>query len=315
MSVTKAYVQYHRLRYKMNRWEFARFIIAAKKNIDTLLYIKSNQNLLRNIDLREKIESTCQQFYINCCVVLDKSFPKTKKQICKNEVIAAIYYERDKNSAHKDENYRGQKYKTPDELIGLLKNQLETIREVCNEFLPDEITLDFVPHDKELFRFAYRVNPEIETDVYQVKYPLGVFHSYQLSEEGQHYFRSIDTTKQDKRAGSMFGYDFDTFINKRILQSSDDIRDLSEEEKMRQAVMLDNGLNSYEGLQNRQDACIKINLLFGLNIWVKPNKKNFELLEELKSIGFMDQFEIVHWENMQDEKSQNLLQSIMEKYS
>ncbi|HIZ72429.1 MAG TPA: hypothetical protein H9964_02475, partial [Candidatus Gallimonas intestinavium] len=241
----------------MTKWQLARYLIEAKKNIDTLLYIKENQKLLVNIDLRARFAAACQQFYINCCIVLDKSFPKGKKNICKNEIIASIYYERDKNAAHKDEDYKSQKFNTPDELINILKNQIQEVRGICRDFLPKNITLDFVPHDKELFRFAHRVNPEIENDVYKIKYPLSVFHSYQLSEEGQHYFREFDTSKEDRRVAKQFGYDYDQMIQQRkVLQSVDDIREMTEQEKQRQAVIVENGLNSYEGLQNRQDFCI-----------------------------------------------------------
>lgn len=298
----------------MTKWELALYLIKAKKNIDTLLYIKDNQKLLINIDLRERIAAACQQFYINCCVVLDKCFPKDKKQICKNEIIASIYYERDKNSAHKDENYKRQKFKTPDELIAILKEQLLTTHEVCKDFLPNEITLDYVPHDKELFRFAYRISPVIESDIYKVKYPLSVFHSYQLSEEGQHYFREFDTSEEDRRIAKESGYDYDEVIKYQVLQSVDDIPEMSEAEKQRQAIIVDNGLNSYEGLQNRQDNCIKLNILFGQNAWAIPNWQAFDMIEELKAIGYYDQFEIAHLEKVQDEDSQNKVQAILEKY-
>ncbi len=299
----------------MKKWELARYLIEAKKNIDTLLYIKDNHQLLENIDLRSKIAATCQQFYINCCVVLDNSFPKAKKRLCENAIIASIYYERDKNSAHKDENYRSQKFKTLDELIAILKSQLDITHTVCIEYLPENITLDYVPHDKELFRLVYRVNVEMEYNIIEIKHPHSIFHSYQLSEEGQFYFRSLDTTEQDKRTAGIFGYDFDEVIKRQVLQSPDDIRELSEEEKTRQAVICENGLNSYEGLQNRQESCIKLNLLFGLDMWVTPNWQLFEMVDEFKTMGFMDQFEIVHWENVQDEESQMKLNAIFEKYN
>ena len=298
----------------MKKWELARYLIEAKKNIDTLLYIKDNQKLLGNLDLRARIAGACQQFYINCCIVLDNSFPKDKRRLCENEIIASIYYERDKNSAHKDANYRSQRFKTPDELIAILKNQIEITRTICKEHLPENITLDYVPHDKELFRLVYRVNAQMEIDINTVKYPIGVFHSYQLSEEGQHYFRDIDTNEQDRQTAETFGYDYEEVIKRQVLQSVDDIRELSEEEKARQAVIIENGLNSYEGLQNRQDSCIKLNLLFGLNMWTTPNWKTFEMLDELKAIGFMDQFEIEHLEKIQDENTRVKLNAILKKY-
>lgn len=283
----------------MTKWQLARYLIEAKKNIDTLLYIKENLELLVNIDLRARMAATCQQFYINCCIVLDKSFPKDKKKICQNEVIASIYYERDKNSAHKDENYKRQKYNTPDELIAILKNQLAEVRNLCKDFLPESLTLDYVPHDKELFRFAYRVNPEIENNVNILKYP---------------YFREFDATEEDSSIAKESGCDYDKEMEHPVLQSVDDIQEMTEKEKHQQAVIVDNGLNSYEGLQNRQDFCIKINILFDYNAWSTPVWETLKMIEELKSIGFYDQFEIVHLEKVQDEESQKKVQAILEKY-
>lgn len=283
----------------MTKWQLARYLIEAKKNIDTLLYIKENLELLVNIDLRARMAATCQQFYINCCIVLDKSFPKDKKKICQNEVIASIYYERDKNSAHKDENYKRQKYNTPDELIAILKNQLAEVRNLCKDFLPESLTLDYVPHDKELFRFAYRVNPEIENNVNILKYP---------------YFREFDATEEDSSIAKESGCDYDNEMEHPVLQSVDDIQEMTEKEKHQQAVIVDNGLNSYEGLQNRQDFCIKINILFDYNAWSTPVWETLKMIEELKSIGFYDQFEIVHLEKVQDEESQKKVQAILEKY-
>ncbi len=37
-------------------------------------------------------------------------------------------------------------------------------------------------------------------------------------------------------------------------------------------VIVNCGLNFYEGLQNRQDSCIKMNVLYGANFWVTLKK-------------------------------------------
>ena len=90
----------------MTKWELARYIIDAKKSIDTILFISEHSNQITGINLREKITAVKTKFYVCACVVLDKCFPKTKKDICKDPVIDAVYYERDKNVAHKDDNYK-----------------------------------------------------------------------------------------------------------------------------------------------------------------------------------------------------------------
>ena len=57
-----------------------------------------------------------------------------------------------------------------------------------------------------------------------------------------------------------------------------------------------------------------LNILFGYNAWSTPVWETLEMIEELKSIGFYDQFEIVHLEKVQDEESQKKVQAILEKY-
>ena len=111
----------------------------------------------------------------------------------------------------------------------------------------------------------------------------------------------------------MFGYDYDKVIGRAILDSVDDIRELSEEEKNRQAVMIENGLNSKEGLQNRQDSCIKINVLFNQNVWATPNENSLRIIESLQTLGFLDEFELVNWEAMENEENRRKILEIMEK--
>lgn len=298
----------------MTEWELARYLIEAKKNIDTILFIQTNQRPLVHINVHDKIAAVGQKFFINCCVVLENSFPRGKKELCKNEIIATIFYERDKNSAHKDDNYKTKRFSSPNEMAESMKKQLQEVREVCTEKLPKVVTLDYVPHDRELFRLVYRVNAQLEEDINKVKYPMATFHSYQLSEEGRFLFRHIDTTEEDRRIAKEWGYDLDELLKKQVLQSTDEIREMTEEEKQRQAIILQNGINSYEGLQNRQDACIQTNLLFHQNIWISPVWQYLEMIEEFKSIGFLDAFEIPHLERFQGDGQLEILTQIMEKY-
>lgn len=87
---------------------------------------------------------------------------------------------------------------------------------------------------------------------------------------------------------------------------------MSDQEKQRYATIVDNGINSYEGLQNRQDFCIKTNALFDLNMWCEANKQIFEQIEKLKEIGFLDIFEIPHLEILKDTET---LQKVISIYS
>ena len=299
-----------------NKWENANFLISAKKCIDSFIYISKNVLELSNLDLRERTDKLRQLFYINLANVLDEFFntPTKKKTIKQNdEIIARIYYERNKKSAHKDDDYRPRTYSSLENEIEDKKTELIHVKELCSEVLPDIITIDFVPHDKELFRLVNRINATLETDANKIKYPNSTFHSYQLSEEGKHIFKEFNTEEQDRRNAQMFGYDYDKVVERYPLQSIDDIRIMSDEEKQRYAVIIENGINSYEGLQNRQDLCIKTNALFGLNMWRQANANVFEQIEELKRLGFLDIFEIPHLEILQDENKLKEFQKILSK--
>lgn len=300
----------------MQKWECARYFIDAKKNIDSLMYISLNLSKLSNIDVQEKCDDLRQKFYINVCIVLDEAFPNKKKEICKNDdVIKRIYYERDKNAAHKDKEYQSRKYNSLGEEIEDKKTELIHVLQICKDVLPENITLDFVPHDKELFRLVHRLNSEIERDANMIKYPLSVFHSYQLSKEGRHVFKAFDTEEQDRRMAKTFGYDYDDVVASRLsLTDTDDVREISEQEEKRLEVIKINGINSYEGLQNRQDSCIEMNISHNQNVWCPFNKKYFDMIDELKAIGFYDGLEMSHIEIFRDDAKREKVMEILEKY-
>lgn len=139
----------------MTNWELARYLIDAKKCVDSIMYIEKNLVALKNIGVREKVDSKRREFYINCCIILDKVFPKKKKELCSTDtIVQRLYYERDKNFAHKDLDYKPVEYVSLSEMVKDLQNQIVHLKELCKGVLPDAITLDFVPHDKELFRFV-----------------------------------------------------------------------------------------------------------------------------------------------------------------
>ena len=70
------------------------------------------------IDIQELVNEIRRKFYVDACVVLDKCYPKKKKEICKDNVIESVYYERDKNYAHKDTDYKRKQYGSILEMAG-----------------------------------------------------------------------------------------------------------------------------------------------------------------------------------------------------
>ena len=155
----------------MEKWELARYLIDAKKSVDTMLYLSLYAEKVSMIDIKGIVNETRRTFYVNACVVLDKCFPKKKKEICKDALIQSVYYERDKNYAHKDENYTEKQYESLGSIADEMKQQLEAIRKLCVSFLPDALTLDYVPFDSKLFRIANGVTKEIEEAALNIKHP------------------------------------------------------------------------------------------------------------------------------------------------
>lgn len=243
----------------MKKWEHANYLIEAKKVIDSLWYIILYKEQIDNLDLRGRVKDLRQKFYLYCGYVLENS-GLNKKEICaNNDSIKEIFYERDKNEAHKDENYHGKRVELNETMINSMKKQIGAVRDVCANSLPENITLDFVPYDKELFRFVNSITPEREEEIKKSLY------------------------LQSEQAGN------EANIKKYIcLQDVEDIRYMSAEEKERLAVMMENGICIEEGFQNRQDACIKINCIYNLDMWVTPNREQYKTIKKLQEVGCID---------------------------
>lgn len=265
----------------MNKWELARYLIDAKKAVDSVWFIALNGEKLRNIDIRKEIEGHRSDFYINACAVLDEftGCKKRKKEVCNaDSVIESVYYERDKHYAHKDYDYRPKHY---DSLLAIyedMKAQIIHVREVCAESLPDAVTLDFVPHDKQLFRHLHGVTPEKEEEIKKVK------HSG--------YGRAVPEGVETKEY--------------QILLDSEDVKFLTPEEKKKYATLIECGICGNESLQNFQDASIRSNVLFQTDIWCRFKQEKTPDVEKLKKNGYLDEFDIPHIPNPSDPIAWNL---------
>ena len=257
----------------MNKWEVARYLIDAKKNIDSIMYINKNIYEFNNIDVSLKIRDVMQSFYLNLSYVLDEKYnTKDKKQsICRNnKIIESIYYERDKDKAHKDSNYKRTKYDSIEEIIESMKKQIFEVRKKCEDIIAKEVTLDFVPHDKELFRIVNGINREKEDKICRKKY----FISDSLNENN---------------------------ITRKIFYDTEELKENREKDKY--AVIMKDGINIYEGIQERQDACIKVNVLNNTNIWVQFNSKSKKKIEKLIKTGLVNKYGIpLSYEEMSQEQ-------------
>jgi hypothetical protein len=248
----------------MNKWELSRYLIDAKKAVDTMLYLSENAEQVSMIDIRDVVNETRRHFYVNCCVVLDKCYPKQKKDICQNAIISRIYYERDKNSAHKDDNYEKKKYESIEDIAQEMKLQISEVKNICSDYLPDSLTLDFVSFDSKLYRLANGITRDKEDAIDKAKYP----------------FRD------------MFAVPEGDGIVKKVFNDTEDIRDISDDERNDYATLFRMGICMEESIQHLQDDAIRTNVLFNQDIWVSMSEDNLKSWKKLREAGLVNQFDI-----------------------
>lgn len=246
----------------MEKWELARYLIDAKKSVDTILYLSQHGEKVSMIDIRGVVNETRRTFYVNACIVLDKSFPKKKKEICENATIQSVYYERDKNYAHKDESYTEKQYESISSIADEMKQQLGAIRRLCSSFLPDVLTLDYVSFDSKLFRIANGVTKEKEEAAQNIKHP-GRLHQNDAEEI------------QNKKIYSVFS-------------DTEDIKKIPEDKRKEYATILQTGIVMEETLQNLQDGCIRTNVLHGTEMWVSVNYESLSKIMKMRELGLLD---------------------------
>lgn len=235
----------------MTSWELARYLIDAKKVIDSLMYIDTNKDKMRNLDLRSIINEKERLFYINIPIVIDNCFNKKESTKLKytDSIINSIYYERDKNNAHKDIDYKKNTVNSLKDMINIMKEQLKQCNKVCKDFLPQEITIDYVAYDRNLFRFVNMINPNLEDKINELLY------------------------KKTEGIGDKIY---------KVFNDTEEIRNIDTNSDY--AVLLNNGITLKEGIQNRQDFCIKFNVLNKQNMWCSINKdlkKRMEIQEDM----------------------------------
>ena len=226
----------------MTPWEIAKYLIDCKKDIDSIMFISENVRSISNLNLRSILDSRLRDFYIKIRIVYDKSITKKQqKELCKSDaILERTLHEVDKNYAHKDDDYIPSEIEFT-ELIRTLKDRLEHCKKLCKACIPN-ITFDYVPYDRDLYRFMHCITPSVEIELQKKLYP--------------NYTKTFNET---------LGKNVKTFHDIENIKMINNPGDYG--------VIMEGGLNFYEGLQNRQDACIRINVLFKENIWCSLKDK------------------------------------------
>ena len=247
----------------MTEWEIARYLIDAKKEVDSLWFVAVNTNKI-NGNIKRIVENHRNTFYVNAATVIDKlsatKEKRFKQELCKNNVlIDRLFYFRDKHSAHKDDDFRDSKYTSLMEIVNECIQILKEVKKVSQEILPDNITLNFVCYDPEHFRNIYGINKEIEEKINLSKHPF--------------YNKEIQVKNP---------------ITKKIFNDTEDLWQVGNKDDC--CTVLKDGLTMDESLQNTQDWCIKTNVLYETDIWaVMKDSKRRACLMMIK-MGYLDIF-------------------------
>ena len=116
-------------------------------------------------------------------------------------------------------------------------------------------------YDKELFRFINGINKEKEDQINNQKYTI-----YSNTEK-------------------------ETTIRKKVFNDTEEIKTIIDSERKDYAVLLKNGINFYEGIQERQDGCIRANVLFGSNEWCVYTDV-LKIIERLREKGLINEYDM-----------------------
>lgn len=251
------------------RWLLADRLFTAKMCVDSILYLAQIgvNNIVNpySLNIKGEVDKLRRDFYVECADFVDellKNQRQKKSEVCQNNsIIRAVYYERDKNSAHHDPKYVPPDWATSNMMAECMMNQLYHIFELGTHILPDEFKLNFVTHDARFFRIVHGVSAELEQKIMCEKYP--------------------DYGKEPiaKRADAV------------IIKCLNHVEDLLYDKTgsfENCGTIFAMGLNWEESLQNLQRACITVNFSMNQHMWVFWDA---QLPLRFRSIGLWDEFD------------------------
>lgn len=125
---------------------------------------------------------------------------------------------------------------------------------MCKSVLPSVFTLDYVPWDMFAYRVIKGIDPETENEILKARHPLYQAPPPYQATDAEEYIllNNVDDVCRVLRAGLV--------VN-----------------RSKYAIMCQNGLSFYEGLQNRQYWYILINIWWELDTWVEFRKTDSQI--------------------------------------
>lgn len=254
------------------KWELAYYLIDAKEAVDNLSYI--GQHIMDIYDVQDTAYERRSRYYINLCKVMDHSVyhtPESKRSRKEDSVVTNIYYQRDKYYAHNDKRYNAAfPYRSISDEADVLKRWLVHIYDICHEYLPDNLTLDFVNYDARLFRMIEKISPKDEKIIFRQKYPM------------------VELLKRYVKPDGVV----------KLVWSLEDIKNIPEGHEHEYGVMVKDGLTLEEGIQTIQKGLILSNCLLNSNIWMHPVRKHYNELLRYRELGLINPYNIPNFNKM-----------------
>lgn len=229
-------------------WINTKYFLDATRCVNSLKYLEKHFNVLEFIDGQDFVDAKLHRFYINLCDLVDKhcEITKSKKKINQYKKMLRtmcpsfnwIYYERDKNAAHKDKDYNLNINISLKQTICEMEKTLYITKLICSNIISDKVSLYFYEYDPLLFRYVHGITPDIEQKFNSKIY----LNKNREITEGRIFYNIVDA---------------------RQVRSLDSNKNY--------CITVRNGLmgQPYDMLQKREDMCIKMNCLYGWDTWIK----------------------------------------------
>ena len=242
-------------------WINTEYFIDAFRCVCSLSYLEEHNEICQFINSKDFIDGKLHRFYINLCALVDihcdcsvsnskrSAYKKMLKIMC--PAFDWMFYERDKNAAHKDSDYIINSDISMSELIIKMKDAISTTKVVCSNVISNKIEYEYYAYDSLLFRYVNGITPDLEKGFND-----SIYIKQQCTDKNSIVFKAISDVRQV-----------------RNLKPNDDY-----------CVICTNGLigQPYDMLEHRQDMCFKLNAWQqNCDVWVTI--KNDEVEEMLQA--------------------------------
>lgn len=229
-------------------WINTKYFLDAMRCVCSLLYFRDHCRECEFIDTVDFVDAKLHRFFINLCALIDmhcNNVVSRKKQSVYKKMLKTmcpsfhwLFYERDKNAAHKDSDYYFDYRLSYDVLLPKMKKAIKDVKLICNDVFSTVVPLCFYSYDPLLYRYINGITPAYEKKINHLCY-----------------------LRPDAVGNVCFGQ-FDAISDIRQVRYLSDFK--------RPAVFGTNGFifEKYDMLQHFEDFLIRLNGVYNWDAWI-----------------------------------------------